>query len=83
MKKRYLLAAVVSVTIFAILNAIEPRGYPDDFVIPHGRPFHFWWEGGFIHSRGVLWGGLLADVLVILGAAIFFAYLIGVYERRK
>lgn len=83
MRKRYAIGTAISVATFAVLNAIEPGSSVDDLVVPHGRPFHFWYEGGFVTHRGLFWGGLLADVFVILGTAMCFAYLIDMYERWR
>ena len=83
MKIRYVIGAAISALIFVMLNAFEGPSGCVDCAVQRGHPFHYWQETGFASDAGLLWGGLLADVLVILAAAMFFAYFIALYDRKR
>jgi hypothetical protein len=41
-----------------------------DCFVEFGLPFKFWMEGGFAGARLFMWGGLLADIGVIVTLAV-------------
>lgn len=45
-------------------------GRCDDCSFSFGFPFPLWVEGGFVGAAHVMWGGLLADAVVAMGAGL-------------
>jgi len=71
---RYAIAFVATTTAFILANVVhyytQPVMYADCF-FPHGVPFHLYHEGGYAGGEAIMWGGLAADMLIVVVAATF------------
>jgi hypothetical protein len=61
-------------SMFAVLNYrnLFRRGFCDDCALPYGLPFTFFRGNGFEGGGGIVWTGMISDLLLVLacGAAI-------------
>ena len=69
---RYSIAFVATTVVFVAVNVLHfymQRATCSDCFFPHGIPFHLYHEGGFAGGEAIMWGGLAADMLIVLTTA--------------
>src|ERR1700693_6036924 len=66
--RRYTTASLVVLTIFAVANALNFRRRVMcwDCFFPYGLPFTLYQEGGEGGGAGIVWTGLVADVVILI-----------------
>jgi len=70
----YALAFLTATTVFVSVNVVHfmrPATCFDCF-LRHGVPFPLYHEGGFAGGAAIMWGGLAADVLIVVAIAMLF-----------
>lgn len=69
---RYGIAFLGTTVVFFAVNVLHYYTHPvtcADCFFPHGVPFHLYHEGGFVGGDAIMWGGLLADVVIVMVTA--------------
>jgi hypothetical protein len=79
-----LLAAVCLFVAINYKNFSRPQ-YCADCSYLYGVPFTFFREGGFAGTREIVWGGVVADLLVgmVCAAALAWAWKLLFYKRSN
>jgi len=73
MRLRFLLSAMVLIAVFKGMSEMTAPQCWDCFA-HYGFPFAYYNMGGFAGGAGIIWPGLLGDlVIVILGAIVMVA----------
>lgn len=55
----------------------------NDCSVSFGFPFPVWVEGGFVSVKRVLWGGLLADLLLAVAAAFLLGLVLAMLPAAR
>ncbi|HEX6185154.1 MAG TPA: hypothetical protein VFZ44_14805 [Pyrinomonadaceae bacterium] len=55
----------------------------NDCSVSFGFPFPLWVKGGFVGVSYVLWGGLLADALIAVGAGVALGLLLLMTSKAR
>ena len=73
---RYGVSLSMGVCLFVAINYknfFRPHICSDCF-FPYGLPFTFFREGGFGDGGGIVWGGVMGDLLLVIGFAAAIAW---------
>jgi hypothetical protein len=70
---------------FVVINIIHSQrsAWCDDCFRPHGIPFTLYHEGGYAGGAAIVWTGLVADALIVLGTAWLVGRLWGWTAERR
>ena len=86
--KRFIAGFVVGFALLAAVNLFSylrmgdtGRADCNDCSVSFGFPFPLWVKGGFVGVSDVLWGGLLADALVAVGAGLVLGFVLVLTSR--
>ena len=86
--KRFIVGFVAGFALPAAANVYSylrmgttGRADCDDCSVSFGFPFPLWVKGGFVGVSDVLWGGLLADALVAVGAGLLLGFVLALTSR--
>ena len=82
---RYGISVFVSLCLFVAINYMNfkrPRDCADCFYL-YGVPFTFFREGGFVSIRELIWGGVVADLLVVMACAAALAWAWSLLLNRR
>jgi hypothetical protein len=80
---RLFAASFLSLLVFIALNLWVARAFParcSDCHAHIGLPFAYYDEGGFAGDDALLWFGIIADLIIVLGVA--FRAVMG-WERHR
>jgi hypothetical protein len=88
LSKRFIVGFVTGFGLLAAANVYSylrmgtiGRADCDDCSVSFGFPLPLWVKGGFVGVSDVLWGGLLADALVAVGAGLVLGFVLVLTSR--
>ncbi len=71
---RFAIAFVVVTIVFVLINVVHfmrpPACY--DCFLRHGLPLSLYHEGGYAGGASIMWGGLAADMSIVVVTAVLF-----------
>ena len=86
--RRFIVGFVVGFALPAAANlysylrmGVTGRADCNDCSVSFGFPFPLWVKGGFVGVSDVLWGGLLADALIAVGAGLALGFVLTLISR--
>jgi hypothetical protein len=75
-KRKFGCSLLWSALVFGVVNVFHFSRQVTcwDCFFPYGLPFTFFTAGGFAGGRGIVWGGLLSNAMVVFVVGAIFAW---------
>jgi hypothetical protein len=78
------LVPFVCANVYGYLSMGSPGGAAcNDCSVSFGFPFPLWVEGGFVSVKRILWGGLLADLLIAVVVGVTLGLILSTFPGAR